>query len=304
MFRKYILIKKLRKKTQIFPQKVNRRYNHFDWLHERLIEKYPNLCIPPLPGKAVTGNFEDEFIAKRKCQLELWLNRMAAHPVIGQSEVFIHFLQSEENSAKWKAGKRKAEKDEYRGAQWFCTLNVPAESVDTTAGIRERVDKFGKAAIMLDSGVKNVSVALEKVAVLNANAKKDYNNLGKRLEEFGLSLGNDALDAPNNSQLSTAIITAGNTFNQIGNIYGEQAKVDIGPMLDKLGLYRGMIQQLPDIVSFEKSSIASYEEFQQKPEKLEGRTLIEIAPRREIISHVTFSEINLFNSEKVCVFIA
>lgn len=247
----------------------------------------------------MTGNFEDEFIAKRKCQLEIWLNRMAAHPVIGQSEVFIHFLQSEENSAKWKAGKRKAEKDEYRGAQWFCTLNVPAESVDTTAGIRERVDKFSKAAIMLDGGVKNVCVALDKVAALNANAKKDYNSLGKRLEEFGLSLGNDALDAPNNSQLSTAIITAGNTFNQIGNIYGEQAKVDIGPMLDKLSLYRGMIQQLPDIVSFEKSSIASYEEFQQKPEKLEGRTLIEIAPRREIISHVTFAEINLFNTEKV-----
>jgi hypothetical protein len=93
--------------VQIFPQKVSRRYNHFDWLHERLIEKYPNLCIPPIPGKAVAGNFEDDFIAKRKSQLELWLNRMAAHPVIGQSEVFIHFLQSEENSAKWKAGKRK-----------------------------------------------------------------------------------------------------------------------------------------------------------------------------------------------------
>lgn len=106
----------------------------------------------------MTGNFEDDFIAKRKSQLELWLNRMAAHPVIGQSEVFIHFLQSEENSSKWKAGKRKAEKDEYRGAQWFCTLTVPGESVDTTAGIRERVDKFSKAATMLDNGVITLSI--------------------------------------------------------------------------------------------------------------------------------------------------
>lgn len=282
-----------------FPQKVSRRYNHFDWLHERLVEKYPNLCIPPLPGKAAVGNFEEDFIAKRKCQLELWLNRMAAHPVIGQSEVFIHFLQSEENSAKWKQGKRKAEKDDYRGAQWFCTLNVPAESVDTPGAIRERVDKFAKAAIMLDNGVKNVTSALDKVSVLNANAKKEYNNMGKRLEEFGLALGNDALDAPNNSQLSTAIITAGNTFNQIGNIYGEQAKTDISPLLDKLTLYRGMIQQMPEIVSLEKSSIATYEELGARPEKLEGRTLIEIAPRREIISHVTFAEMNLFNTEKV-----
>lgn len=286
--------------AKIFPQKVNRRYNHFDWLHERLIEKYPNLCIPPLPGKAVTGNFEDDFIAKRKAQLELWLNRMAAHPVIGQSEVFIHFLQSEENSAKWKAGKRKAEKDEYRGAQWFCTLTVPGESVDTPNGIRERVDKFAKAATVLDNGVKNVMLALDKIASLNTNTyKKEYNNLGKKLEEFGLFLSNESLDAPNNSSLSTAMITAGNTFNQIGNIYGEQAKVDINPLLDRLILYRGIIQQMPDIVQFEKSSIALFEEFQQRPEKLEGRSLMEISPRREVISHVTFAEMNLFNREKV-----
>jgi sorting nexin-9/18/33 len=57
---------------------------------------------------------------KRKAQLELWLNRLSSHPVISESEVFIHFLQCDDTSSKWKAGKRKAEKDEYRGAQWFC----------------------------------------------------------------------------------------------------------------------------------------------------------------------------------------
>ena len=100
---------------QKFPQRVRRRYNHFDWLHERLEEKYPNICIPPLPDKALKGNFEEDFIMKRKSQLELWLNRLSSHPVISESEVFIHFLQCDDTSAKWKAGKRKAEHDEYRG---------------------------------------------------------------------------------------------------------------------------------------------------------------------------------------------
>jgi hypothetical protein len=100
---------------------------------------------------------------------------------------------------------------------------VPGESVDTTAGIRERVDKFAKATTMLDNGAKNVMVALDKLGVMNSTAyKKEFSNLGKKLEEFGLFLSNDALDAPNNSQLSTALITAGNTYNQIGNMYGEQ----------------------------------------------------------------------------------
>ena len=52
---------------------------------------------------------------KRKSKLELWLNRLSSHPVINESEVFIHFLQCDNTSDKWKAGKRKAEKDEYRG---------------------------------------------------------------------------------------------------------------------------------------------------------------------------------------------
>jgi len=44
-----------------------------------------------LPEKAAVGNFENEFIMKRKGQLELWLNKLSSHPVINQSEVFNHF---------------------------------------------------------------------------------------------------------------------------------------------------------------------------------------------------------------------
>ena len=269
-------------------------------MQKRLEEKYPNLCIPPLPDKAVAGNFEEEFIAKRKSQLELWLNRMASHPVIGQSEVFIHFLQCDDQSSKWKTGKRKAEKDEYRGAQWFCTLTVPGESVDTSTNIKERVEKFSKATINLDNCVKNVLSAFEKLTSHHSSAyKKEFLYLGKKFEELGNCLSNEALDAPNNATLSTALVTAGLTYSQIGNMYGEQAKADAYPLMDKLYLYRGIVQQMPDIVQFEKNAIQTCEEFSQKPEKLEGRSHMEIVPRREIISHVTFAEINLFNKDKV-----
>jgi sorting nexin-9/18/33 len=279
---------------------VKRRYNHFDWLQKRLEEKYPNLCVPPLPDKAVAGNFEEEFIAKRKSQLELWLNRMASHPVIGQSEVFIHFLQCDDQSSKWKSGKRKAEKDEYRGAQWFCTLTVPGESVDTSTNIKERVDKFSKATINLDNCVKNVLSALEKISAYHSSSyKKEFLYLGKKFEELGNCLSNEALDAPNNSAVSTALVTSGLTYSQIGNMYGEQAKIDAYPLMEKFYLYRGIIQQMPDIVQFEKNAIQTCEEYSQKPEKLEGRSPMEMVPRRELITHVTFAEINLFNKDKV-----
>lgn len=40
---------------------VSRRYKHFDWLHERLVEKYSLIPIPPLPDKQIAGKYLSEF---------------------------------------------------------------------------------------------------------------------------------------------------------------------------------------------------------------------------------------------------
>lgn len=152
----------------------------------------------------------------------------------------------------------------------------------------------------MDNSVKQVCNALEKLSSYHTKEyKKEIANLGKRFEDFGNSLSADSLDAPNNPALSRAMVTVGNTYTQISNLYGEQSKEDVSPLFDRFMLYRGIIQQMPDIVQFEKNSIQTYEEFNQRPEKLQGRSLHEIAPRREIISHVTFAEINQFNRDKV-----
>ena len=37
---------------------VSRRYKHFDWLHERLVEKYTFIPIPPLPDKQIQGKLK------------------------------------------------------------------------------------------------------------------------------------------------------------------------------------------------------------------------------------------------------
>ena len=34
---------------------VSRRYKHFDWLHERLVEKFTFIAVPPLPDKQIQG---------------------------------------------------------------------------------------------------------------------------------------------------------------------------------------------------------------------------------------------------------
>lgn len=240
-----------------FSYSVSRRYKQFDWLHERLLDKYPSLCIPPLPDKAVTGRFEEEFIKRRQTGLELWLNRMSSHPIINRSEVFIHFLQCKDTDiAKWKDGKRKHEKDEFRGAQWLCQINVPNISCGTTVAIKERIDKFSKAVRAMDTGVKNLVQAVDTLSLTHVNTyKKEIANMGKKFDELGVFISNDALCTPNNpshSRLFEALKHTGVTYVDIANAYGEQAKYDALPFIDNLVLYRGILQQMPEIANFDK----------------------------------------------------
>jgi len=34
---------------------VAHRFKHFDWLYERLVQKFPCISVPPLPDKQITG---------------------------------------------------------------------------------------------------------------------------------------------------------------------------------------------------------------------------------------------------------
>lgn len=48
---------------------VSRRYKHFDWLQERLVEKFISIPVPPLPDKQVTGRYQEDFIRHRLAQV-------------------------------------------------------------------------------------------------------------------------------------------------------------------------------------------------------------------------------------------
>ncbi|XP_014670126.1 PREDICTED: sorting nexin-12-like isoform X2 [Priapulus caudatus] len=80
---------------------IRRRYSDFEWLRNEL-ERDSKIVVPPLPGKAWKrqlpfrhdeGIFEDEFIEERKKGLEVFINKIAGHP-LAQNERCLHmFLQ-------------------------------------------------------------------------------------------------------------------------------------------------------------------------------------------------------------------
>ena len=59
------------------------------------MHKYPESIIPPLPAKSLKEKIatdDSNFVSKRKHLLELFLHRVAEHPLLGQTPDFIDFL--------------------------------------------------------------------------------------------------------------------------------------------------------------------------------------------------------------------
>lgn len=79
---------------------VIRRYSDFVWLHDRLFEKFKGIFIPPLPEKSTVEKFRfsAEFIEMRRQALDVFVNRIASHHELRQSDDLRIFLQADEQT--------------------------------------------------------------------------------------------------------------------------------------------------------------------------------------------------------------
>ncbi len=72
---------------------VQRRYSDFIWLRECLIKFFPREMIAPLPGKKIGGRrFENDFVAKRMNNLNIFLNTILKNETLKTSDALISFL--------------------------------------------------------------------------------------------------------------------------------------------------------------------------------------------------------------------
>lgn len=120
---------------------VIHRYKDFEWLWGQLKSKYEHIIIPPLPEKAVTGNFEPTFIQLRRGALEKFLQRVAAHPVLQNSEDLQLFLEANDEtlqtakatmSTKESATQMTSVKKQNKG--FFQMLKETAQGISNSVG--------------------------------------------------------------------------------------------------------------------------------------------------------------------------
>lgn len=66
---------------------VTRRFSDFTTLHDKLCEKNKGVIMPCLPEKSAVQKFQmaTDFIEQRRRALQVYVNKLAAHPVLRDS---------------------------------------------------------------------------------------------------------------------------------------------------------------------------------------------------------------------------
>ncbi|ELK31754.1 Sorting nexin-18 [Myotis davidii] len=281
---------------------VYRRYKHFDWLYARLAEKFPVISVPHLPEKQATGRFEEDFISKRRKGLVWWMNHMASHPVLAQCDVFQHFLTcpSGTDEKAWKQGKRKAERDEMVGANFFLTLSTPPAAALDLQEVESRIDGFKNFTKKMDDSALQLNhTATEFARKQVTGFRKEYQKVGQSLR--GLSQAFELDQQAFSAGLNQAIAFTGDAYDAIGELFAEQPRQDLDPVMDLLALYQGHLANFPDIIHVQKGALTKVKESRRHVEegKMEAQKAEGIQARCNTISFATLAEIHHFHQVRV-----
>lgn len=235
---------------------VNRRYKHFDWLYARLVEKFPVISVPHLPEKQATGRFEEDFISKRRKGLIWWMNHMTSHPVLARCDVFQHFLTCSSTDEKaWKQGKRKAEKDEMVGANFFLTISTPPNPLDFQE-VESKIDGFKTFTKRMDDSSMQLNATANEFARKQISGfKKEYQKVGMSFKALSQAFEMD--QQVYSSGLNQAISFTGDAYDTIGEYFSEQPSKDLDPVMDLLALYQGHLANFPDIIHVQKGKLTT-----------------------------------------------
>lgn len=278
---------------------VSRRYKQFDWLHERLVEKFSLIPIPPLPAKQQTGRFEEQFIEHRRAQLQEFTNYMCNHPILSNCEVWKHFITCTDEK-RWKAGKRKAERDPLVGANYCAAITAPDKQLMQST-VDKELDSLNAFSHQMTIAVKALmNIADDQTKKFQIQHKKDFQRIGEGLSELAKALDIDERRLTTDSQLSQAVGRTAAIYINLGQLFGDQPKRDWLPFSDRFHIYRGILNAYPEILAEHKNAMQKRKECERltSDQKMGNSQLQEVNRRTDLMSYAVMAEMNQFRLER------
>ncbi|XP_064195320.1 sorting nexin-9a isoform X1 [Anguilla rostrata] len=278
---------------------VNHRYKHFDWLYERLLDKFGSaIPIPSLPDKQVTGRFEEEFIKMRMERLQGWMTRMCRHPIVSNSEVFQLFLTYKDEK-DWKTGKRKAETDETVRVMIFTTIEPEAPDLDLIE-VEQKCEMFSRFTKSMDDGVKDLlNVGQEHWKRCTGALPKEYQRIGKAFQNLSSVFNSSGYQGE--ATLTDALTAAGKTYEEIAQMVAEQPRKDLHFLMETNNEYKGLLGCFPDTIGVHKAAIEKVKEADKlvATSKITPQDKVTMAKRVSTMSYALQAEMNHFHSNRI-----
>ncbi|XP_051511261.1 sorting nexin-9-like isoform X1 [Myxocyprinus asiaticus] len=279
---------------------VNHRYKHFDWLYERLLDKFGSaIPIPSLPDKQVTGRFEEEFIKMRMERLQGWMTRMCRHPVVSCSEVFQLFLTYRDEK-DWKMGKRKAEKDENVGVMIFSSIESEGLPDLDLIEVEQKCEMFSRFTKAMDDGVKDLlTIGNEHWKRCTGPLPKEYQRIGKAFQNLSSVFISSGYEGE--ATLTDALTAAGKTYEEIAQMVAEQPKKDLHFLMETNNEYKGLLGCFPDTIGVHKAAIEKVKEGDKlvATSKITTSDKVTMAKRASTMSYALQAEMNHFHSNRI-----
>ncbi|KAI8887520.1 Phox-like protein, partial [Backusella circina FSU 941] len=169
---------------------VRRRFRDFLWLHHALTIAVPTCVIPPLPEKHrlkyIKGNrFDPLFIEQRRLGLQWFMDRIARHPVLQDSQFTRLFLESTDfvNSLFNRIVKVKKPDDQFIDMK---------ESIDKFQDNLEMVQnlyaRIAKRQLALEQHYLQFGKSIRGLSALELNVDQPLRQFAEATESFADAL--------------------------------------------------------------------------------------------------------------------
>ncbi|CAB1101405.1 unnamed protein product [Ectocarpus sp. CCAP 1310/34] len=233
---------------------VIRRFKDFVWLSHRLEEEFPGMVMPALPVKMVVGKFDQTFVEKRRKELEIFLNRVAAHGELSASQYFKTFLQADDAGLADTKDKEKAERvpvGPHHVLRWFGEVATHVKTQVDKVGLVNSLAPCGLAAKKEETSAKtpadlkfeemqqyanNLDVQMQNVARHTTALVKKQEQLGSTMFEFGVAFTLLANAEEDKAPLGQALLQLAHAADEVSVQVKKQAQQEAehfeGPVLE------------------------------------------------------------------------
>ncbi|KXN70601.1 hypothetical protein CONCODRAFT_78777 [Conidiobolus coronatus NRRL 28638] len=294
---------------------VERRFSQFEWLYERLHLKFRSLVLPHLPEKQFSGRFSEDFIEKRRNQLERFINHLAMHPVIRYSEIFTHFLSCTSDVEWSKADKKFLTERHQHGLTFFQHVYHPEFNVEDE-GDEDTVKRFNNHIKSIDKLLPMCYEGAIGYRDHSFESSDQYRKFSYGLLRMISGLGRETRDCVNDEnvwcfkdncdeclRLTKGIQLMAESMQEISDIQDSYAKKECQSLLDRLKEYHSLVHSYSPIVEMHGGALAKYKEASNEESWADSPNkdidIEKVKSRCDTVFNVTLAEINQFHQYKL-----